>query len=92
MRGRYTVPHHNQRLSEEQVEDIREEWSRKRLLQQAAKDMKEELDSLGERETRLRMEYLDVQTIVDNISHRSLAKQYGVSIHTINGILAGNTR
>lgn len=67
-------------LSDTDVEDIREEWSRKGELSRCAKAMREEGMALLQ-------EANELIRIAKSITQPELARRYGVSVHTINSVI-----
>jgi len=71
---------HAQVLSDDDVEDIREEWSRKAELTKWANAMRKDgMELLQEANELIRM--------AKSITQPELARRYGVSVHTINGVI-----
>lgn len=76
---------HNRRLSAEDVEDIREEWSRKHELLRVAAELEARAEELQREVEELRM-------LAKDISRSNLSLHYGVSVNTISNIINTTNR
>lgn len=77
------------KLTAEAVEDIREEWSRKRELERIAREYMDRAVQLSAELARLERESKEALETAMTITQRGLAEQHNVAVRTIQAIIHG---